>query len=142
MVPFTFSFGLLKLPSTADMATQLPPSTLKHALTMFEPPVVTSLTLAVTCPVLVLIATGYARVPETIGAWVSPEFTVWGSPADVLPLKLRSPAYVAVSVLAPGEVKVSEQVPAATVPVQLMVPSLTVTFPVGVPAPGELTDTV
>src|ERR1044071_9585128 len=108
---------------------------------MLELPVVWSFTLDVTRPVE-LIAIGSARVPETIGACVSPEFTVCGSPGEVLPLKLRSPAYVAVSVLAPGEVKVREQLPAATVPVQLIVPSLTVTFPVGVPAPGEVTDTV
>src|ERR1041385_7213875 len=94
---------------------------------MLELPVVASFTLEVTRPVE-LIAIGSARVPETIGAWVSPEFTVCGSPGEVLPLKLRSPAYVAVSVLAPGEVKVREQLPAATVPVQLTVPSLTVTF--------------
>src|ERR1041384_2143033 len=35
-----------------------------------------------------------------------------------------------------------EQVPAATVPVQLVVPLLTVTLPVGVPAPGEFTVTL
>jgi hypothetical protein len=34
-----------------------------------------------------------------------------------------------------------EHWPAATVPVQLSVPSLTVTFPVGEPAPGALTPT-
>ena len=34
------------------------------------------------------------------------------------------------------------QVPAATLPLQLWVPSLTVTVPVGVPLPGALADTV
>jgi hypothetical protein len=73
------------------------------------------------------------------GAW----FTVWATPADVLVWKLPSPAYVAVSVFAPEVVGVSWQVPAETAAVQLSpVPSLTVTFPVGVPAPGELTATV
>src|SRR6187549_1970254 len=34
------------------------------------------------------------------------------------------------------------QVPAATVPVQVSIPSLTVTLPVGVPLPGALTVTL
>lgn len=64
------------------------------------------------------------------------------APAEVLPLKFVSPAYVAVSVRAPGVVSVILQVPAATVPMQLFTPSLTVTLPVGVPAPGALAVTV
>ena len=64
-----------------------------------------------------------------VEAW----FTVCATPDDVLPLKLASPPYVAVSVLAPAVVEVSAQLPAATVPTQLSVPSLTVTLPVGVP---------
>jgi hypothetical protein len=59
--------------------------------------------------------------------------TEWATPVDVLPLKLASPAYVAVSVFAPAVVEVSAQLPAATVPMQLALPSLTVTLPVGVP---------
>ena len=62
----------------------------------------------------------------------------------VLPLKFGSPAYVAVRVLAPALVKVSEHWPAATVPVHEIVPSLTVTLPVGVPlarAPSDCTVT-
>src|SRR5262249_39303901 len=51
------------------------------------------------------------------------------------------PAYVAVRLLAPALEKVSAHWPAATVPVQETVPSLTVTLPVGVPAPGALTAT-
>ena len=42
------------------------------------------------------------------------------------------------SVLAPTDVKVRLQLPAATVPMQFTVPSLTVTLPVGVP-PAEVT---
>src|SRR5690349_19339210 len=69
--------------------------------------------------------------------------TTWATPAEVLPLKLLSPAYVAVIVLGkPGVVEVSEQVPAATVPMQLSVPSETVTLPVGEPIPGGVTLTV
>src|SRR5215510_3858805 len=65
--------------------------------------------------------------------------TVCASAAEVLPLKLESPAYVAVRLLAPAEVKVSAHWPAATVPVQETAPSLTVTLPVGVPPPDGVT---
>src|SRR6188472_4146575 len=68
--------------------------------------------------------------------------TVWESAADVDPLKLVSPTYVAVNVFVPALVNVRLHVPAATVPLQLSVPSLTVTLPVGVPVPGELTVTL
>jgi hypothetical protein len=61
---------------------------------------------------------------------------------DVDPLKLVSPAYVAVNAFAPALVNVRLHVPAATVPTQLIVPSLTVTLPVGVPLPGALTVTL
>src|SRR5689334_9636830 len=50
---------------------------------------------------------------------------------ELLVLKLLSPLYVAVRLLAPALVKVIVHWPAANVPVQLFVPSLTVTFPVG-----------
>ena len=62
-----------------------------------------------------------------------------------LVLKLPSPAYVAVIVFDPANVKANAQLPAATVPVQLFpLPSLTVTvtFPLGVPMPGATTLTV
>ena len=49
---------------------------------------------------------------------------------------------MAVSVRAPRVVSVIEQDPAATVPTQLSTPSLTVTLPVGVPAPGATATTV
>ena len=68
-------------------------------------------------------------------------FTRWVA-VPVLPMKLLSPAYVAVSVFEPALVDVSEQVPEATVPVQLLVPSLIVTLPVGVPVPGAFTLTL
>ena len=48
---------------------------------------------------------------------------------------------MAVNDFAPAEVKVRIQEPEATVPVQLFVPSLTVTLPVGVPDPGAVTAT-
>ena len=68
--------------------------------------------------------------------------TVWLSTADVLVLKFASPEYKAVRVFAPEFVKVIEQAPATTVPVQLSVPSETVTLPVGVPVPGATTATL
>jgi hypothetical protein len=59
-------------------------------------------------------------------------FTVWAvAGVDDDPLKLPSPLYVAVSDLAPTDVNVIVHWPAAGVPVQLWVPSLTVTVPVG-----------
>src|SRR5207237_1258078 len=78
---------------------------------------------------------------EGLGVWpvivvvVPAAPTVCATPADVLPAKFASPAYVAVRVFAPAVVGVNEQVPAATVPVQVSVPALTVTSPVGVPPP-------
>jgi len=49
---------------------------------------------------------------------------------------------VAVRVRGPAVANVIEQVPAATVPVHVSpVDAITVTLPVGVPAPGALTDT-
>ena len=59
--------------------------------------------------------------------------------ARALVAKFVSPAYVAVRVFTPGVVDVRTQVPAATAAEQFTVPSDTVTFPVGVPAPGALT---
>jgi len=47
-----------------------------------------------------------------------------------------------VTVRVPGEVNVMLQFPAATVALQLWVPSLTVTVPVGVPLPGATAVTV
>jgi hypothetical protein len=53
-----------------------------------------------------------------------------------LGLKLVSPEYVAVSVFTPGVRLGSTHCPAATVAVHELTPSVTVTFPVGVPPPG------
>jgi len=73
---------------------------------------------------------------------VAAAFTVCAAPAEALVRKFASPAYVAVSVFAPAVVNVRLHVPAATVPVHVVpAPSLTVTFPVGVPAPGAVTAT-
>src|SRR2546427_661042 len=55
---------------------------------------------------------------------------------------LASPAYVAVSVLAPALVGVSAQLPAATVPIYPSAPSVAVPVPLGVPPPGAFAETV
>jgi len=49
---------------------------------------------------------------------------------------------VAVTLRAPAELKAILQLPAATLALQLWVPSLTVTVPLGVPLPGLLAATV
>jgi hypothetical protein len=66
--------------------------------------------------------------------------TVCATPAELEPLKLESPPYVAVRVVKRALVRTIEQLPVATVPVQLSAPpeALTVTFPVGVP-PANVT---
>src|SRR4029077_17442978 len=69
-------------------------------------------------------------------------FTVWLTPTDVLPAKLPSVAYVAVTVRPPAAVNAMLQLPAATLALPLCVPSLIVPVPVGVPLPGALADTV
>jgi hypothetical protein len=57
-------------------------------------------------------------------------------------MNFASPAYEAVRTLLPAVEKIMEQLPAATVSVQLCVPSEIVTLPVGVPAPGATTLTL
>jgi len=80
---------------------------------------------------------------EAIVVVVLAGLTVCDSAADADPLKLASPTYAAVRVRVPVELNVIEQVPAATVPLQLSpVEAVTVTLPVGVPAPGALTVTM
>src|SRR5437868_1627502 len=78
--------------------------------------------------------------PVTDGSALAAVIVVGGSGMEIIceavpfePLKLVSPAYVAVIVRAPRLVSASEQVPAATVPVQVSAPPLTVivTLPVG-----------
>jgi hypothetical protein len=79
---------------------------------------------------------------DTIVVVVIALFTVWGCVVELPPLKLLSPPYVAVSIFGPAVVNVSMQLPVATVDIQFTTPSLTVTFPAGVPLPGELTVTL
>src|SRR2546422_4953895 len=73
---------------------------------------------------------------EGSGVWpvivvvVPDAVTVWDAPADVLPAKFASPPYVAVSVLFPAVVGVSEQIPDAPVPLHLAAPPVTDTLPV------------
>src|SRR5207302_926678 len=126
---------------------QLPSATL--ALQFWVP------SLTVTVPVGVpLPGAVAATVNVKLTAWPTADgFGVWSvivvvvlaaavtvcvTPAELLPAKLASPAYVAVRVVVPADVGVKLHVPAATVPVHVSLPSLTVTFPVGVP-PVEVT---
>src|SRR5512133_262490 len=78
-------------------------------------------------------------VSEVIVVDVLAALTVWGLVEDVLPPNTPSPAYVAAKLPVFAAVNVMVHDPAATVPVQLSVPSLTVTFPVGVPVAGGTT---
>jgi hypothetical protein len=109
-----------------------------------------------------VIVTGRPEVAVAVGVYVPPYValfgavdvkvivwgalltTVWFSISDVLPLKFGSPAYVAVSVFKPADVKTIVQLPApfVRVLVQLCVPSDTVTSPTGVPLPGAITETL
>jgi len=85
-----------------------------------------------------------APTSEGFGVWpvivvvVPAVVTVWAAPTEVLPVKLVLPAYVAVRVFSPAVVGVQLHAPAASVPVHPSMPSVTVTFPVGVP-PVEVT---
>ena len=82
-------------------------------------------------------------MPLVMVVVVSAFVTVCAVPGvDVLALKLPSPTYEAVSDLVPAVVSVMLHMPTATLAVQLSTPSLTVTFPVGVPLPGAVTVTL
>src|SRR5437773_342373 len=130
-------------PAVVAVRAQVPAATVPMQLSVPSPTV----TLPVGVPpgdvTVKLIVTAS---PTSDGSGVSPVivvvvaagFTAWATPAEVLPAKLALPAYVAVRVLAPGVVGTSVQPPAATVPEQLTVPSLTVTLPLGAP-PVEVT---
>jgi hypothetical protein len=89
-------------------------------------------------PLLAVMGVGVALTEDRLALGVPAAFTVWGTPADALPVKFKSPAYVALRLFTPGAIGVSVQPPATTVPVHVAVPSLTVTFPVGVP-PADVT---
>src|SRR4029078_8256774 len=62
-------------------------------------------------------------------------------PAEAPPWKLVSPLYVATSVFEPVVVGVRLQLVAGSVITQLLVPSLMVIVPAGVPHPGAVTAT-
>jgi hypothetical protein len=68
--------------------------------------------------------------------------TVCPTDAEVLPVKFASPPYCAVSVFAPMVLKAMLQLVAGKVATQDCTPSVTVTTPVGVPAPGGFAVTV
>jgi hypothetical protein len=72
-------------------------------------------------------------VSDVMAVTVLALLLVCESAVDALPLKVPLPVYVAVKLDVPGLVNVMSHEPAATVSVQLLVPSLTVTLPAGVP---------
>src|SRR2546428_191726 len=115
---------------------QLPVATL--ALQLWVP------SLTVTLPVGV-------PPPGAFATTVNAKLTAWPTAEGlgacavivvVVPAKSAGPPYVAVRFLAPGVRDASQQLPPATVPTQLSVPSLTVTLPVAVPLPGAFTTTL
>src|SRR5205809_890995 len=138
---------MLQLP-VATLALQVWAPSLHDTGTRRVPPATLPLhcavpSLTVTLPVGVPPADVTVKVTATpcptadgFGVWpvsvvvVPATPTVWASPVDTLPAKFAVPPYVAVRILAPGVREVSEQLPPATVPTQLTVPSLTVTLPV------------
>src|SRR5467141_3447231 len=68
--------------------------------------------------------------------------TVCVTPVAVLLAQFPSPASLAVTVRPPAELNAMPQLATATLALQLCVPSLTVTVPVGVPLPGAVGATV
>src|SRR2546426_6574769 len=132
---------MVRPPAELNAMLQLPAATL--AVQLWVPSLTVTVPVGVPLPGAVAATVNVKLTvwPPTdgLGAWpviavvVAAAFTVWDTPADVLPAKFASPPYVAVSVLLPEEVGVRVQIPAATVPLQVAAPSLTVTLPVGVP---------
>src|SRR2546426_7667880 len=132
LAPAVVGFNVQRLAATVP--TQFAVPSLTVTLPLGVPPVdVTVNATATPSPT----AEGLGVCPVSVVV-VLAAVTVCGTPAEVLAPKFALPAYAAVSVFAPAVVGVRLHVPAATVPVQVSRPSLTVTFPVGVP-PVEVT---
>ena len=140
-------------PVVVKVIEQLPVATLAvqlcvQSVTVTLPVSVVALPGAVTVT-LIIIVTGWPAA-DGLGRWdviviaVLALLTLCDDAGLTLLLKFASPAYVAVRFLAPAVAKAIEQlpVPTARLPVQLCVPSETVTLPVGVPLPGAITATL
>jgi hypothetical protein len=107
----------------------------------FVPAASVSVTVTVAVELWLTATVDGLRLTEVL---VERVVTVWDTPAEVLGLKLLSPAYFAVRVLVPAACGVIWQLPAPALSVIVQVspaPSSTVTEPVGVPVPGEFTVT-
>jgi hypothetical protein len=134
-------------PAVIGVSVQLPAATVPTQLTV--PSLTVTVPLGVP-PADVTVKLTTTPWPTTEGSGVSPviavvvaaAFTAWASATDTLPAKFPSPAYVAVKFLAPAVVGLRVQPAAATLALQLWIPSLTVTVPVGVPLPGPVTVTL
>src|SRR5689334_2088508 len=144
---------MLFAPAEVDVSEQVPTAT--AAEQVWEPSETVTIPVGVPAPgafTVTLQFTVYAS-PTTVREvratrWilvvvVCALFTVC-DPVVELVLKLPSPLYPALMVLAPAVVEVSEQLPAplASVAVQVVAPSPIVTVPLGVPAPGATAATV
>lgn len=137
-------------PAVVEIRLQLPEATVpiqvsNPSLTVTLPvgvPPALGVTLKVTAygwPTRVLDASALALVMAVVVAYAT---TVWSVYADVLELKEESPVYEAESFFIPEVKNVIEQLPVATLPVQLSEPSEMITLPVGVPLPGAAAATL
>src|SRR5438552_1436309 len=108
---------------------------------MLQLPVVT-LALQLWVPSLTVTVHVGAPLPGTLADTVKLKLTAWPTAVDVLVAKFPSPGQLAVTLCAPAELNAMLQLPAATLALQLWLPSLTVTVAVVVPLPGTLDDTV
>jgi len=99
--------------------------------------------------VTVTVAVNVTDCPTVEGLGLEPNavdvlalFTVCASPLEVLTLKFPSPPYSAVIVCDPTDkllvVRVASPVPSSVSVPNVVTPSLNVTVPLGVPAPGAL----
>jgi hypothetical protein len=133
-------------PAEVGVSVQVPAATVPTQVAVPSPAVTFPVGVpppGATAPTVKVTVTAWPTT-EGSGVWlaivvvVPAWFTVCATPDDVLVVELASPAYVATRFFVPAVVGVSVQVPVATVPLQLAVPSLTFTLPVGVP-PAEVT---
>jgi hypothetical protein len=103
------------------------------------PPLVTCAVKVTDCP----YTDGFALLVNNVV--VVAGVTVWLSAVDVWPVKLLSPPYTAVMLLLPRGTfaVVSEALPLLSFPDPSgVLPSMNVTVPLGVPAPGKTAATV
>jgi hypothetical protein len=134
---------MVRLPLVVRTMSQLPVPNTAGVVQVSVPPLTVTVTLPVAVPAPAPVG---ASVHWTVTDWPTTDgssgpsevmvrlvlalFTVWMTAVDTLPAKFTSPLYVAVTFLAPTEVKIwpAPPVPALIPPVQLSVPSDTVAY--------------